>query len=84
MIRKKPIKGETLAVRWVEFLAEHKELPNLEPESVNMSLVEYFLIDVFAALILGFILVLYAVYRISYLYYWWCCQTFVTGKRKTE
>jgi len=84
MIRKKPVKGAELAVGWVNFLAEHKQLPNLEPASVDMGLVEYFMVDVLATLFLGAILLVYVSYRILKLYYWFCCGTCFTKKRKVD
>ncbi len=56
MLRKKPIKSEELAVKWVEFLAEHKELPNLEPAGNELNLMEYYLIDVILGLAGGLFL----------------------------
>lgn len=84
MIKKKPVKAEELAVGWVDFLVEHKRLPNLEPASAEMGLIEYFMIDVLATLFLGAILLFYISYRILRLYYWYCFQTAFAGKRKVD
>ncbi len=83
MLRKKPIKSEELAVKWVEFLAEHKELPDLEPAGNELSLVQYFLIDVIAGIAGGLLLFFYILvkclcYCCSYIF---CRKSGVKKKR---
>lgn len=66
MIRNKPDSSHDLAVKWVEFLAEFQNLDQLKPASIELNLIQYFLIDVFFTLLLGFILFCFVSFK--------CCQ----------
>ncbi|KAH7729896.1 UGT-62 protein [Aphelenchoides avenae] len=48
MVEAKPRKAEESLVKWTEFLAEFKELPNLTPHGVHLSFVQYHSLDVMA------------------------------------
>jgi len=74
MIKKKPVKADQLAVGWVEFLAEMKELPNLQPVSTELNFLEYFLIDVAAILLLGLIVVFFVIWIIAKCLLYRCCR----------
>lgn len=84
MIKKKPVKGEALVVGWVDFLAEVKQLPNLEPVSADMGLIEYFLLDVLATIFLGAVLFTYIFYRISCYCCYRCRRKLFGEKRKID
>jgi hypothetical protein len=64
MVAAKPVAPEKLLVRWTEFLAEFRELPNLVPAGNQLSLIQYFCLDVIAFLLLCLSLFFYIIYRI--------------------
>lgn len=73
MVDAKPRRAEENLVKWTEFLAEFKELPNLEPYGVHLSFAEYHSLDVIAficsvaSIILGVVfLILRYVFRRLY------------------
>jgi len=66
MIRNKPENAQDLAVKWVEFLAEYQNLDQLKPASIDMGLVEYFLIDIYFTFLLGFLVVSFVSFK--------CCK----------
>ncbi len=45
MLHKRPTNSEELVVKWTEFLAEFKTLPNLDPVSKDLNFVELHSID---------------------------------------
>ena len=51
MIAKKPVKPKDLIVKWTEFVAEFQDLSNLDIAGRDFSFVKYFLIDIFAPLV---------------------------------
>lgn len=74
MLKTKPIKSEELAVGWIEYLAEFKNLTHLQPVSIELNLVEYFLIDVIATLSITIIFMMYVCFcSTRYLIRKLCC-----------
>uniref|UniRef100_F1KZ92 glucuronosyltransferase n=1 Tax=Ascaris suum TaxID=6253 RepID=F1KZ92_ASCSU len=61
MIRAKPVPSEQLLVKWTEFVAEFKTLPNLTPYGTKLGIIEYFCIDVIIFLIFTISCVVFAV-----------------------
>lgn len=76
MLRKKPLKAEDVFLGWVEFLAEYKELPNLEPFAIQQSWLEYNLWDVMAGVSITALLLFWLFQRTLRTYYWWCCTSY--------
>uniref|UniRef100_A0A0N5AKC7 glucuronosyltransferase n=1 Tax=Syphacia muris TaxID=451379 RepID=A0A0N5AKC7_9BILA len=64
MISSKPYTPEELLTRWTEFTAKFKDLSNLTPQSIHLSFIQYYCIDVVAFLITVLVLVNYASYRL--------------------
>ncbi len=64
MVRLKPVSPDQLVVKWTEFVAEFKQLPNLTPQAIHLNFVQYFCLDVIACLFAIVSMVLYIVYRI--------------------
>ncbi|VDM38517.1 unnamed protein product [Toxocara canis] len=50
MIRAKPVRPDEQLVKWTEFVAEFKTLPNLVPYGIQLGLIQYYCIDVIAFL----------------------------------
>jgi glucuronosyltransferase len=66
MIRNKPESSQDLAVKWVEFLAEFQDLDQLKPASIDLNLMQYFLIDVYFTLFFSFLLIMFVIFK--------CCK----------
>ncbi len=64
MVKKKPVKAEHLMIKWVEFIAEFKELPNLRVASIDLNIMEYFCIDVMFVLFAIVSTTIYIIYRL--------------------
>jgi hypothetical protein len=64
MVRKKPVKAEHLMIKWIEFIAEFKELPNLRVASIDLNIIEYFCIDVMFVLFAIASTAIYIIYRL--------------------
>jgi glucuronosyltransferase len=64
MLRARPTSSEEMVVKWTEFLAEFKSLPNLDPASKHMSFIELYSIDTIAVLAAALLLVLFTLYKI--------------------
>ncbi len=80
MIRRKPYSPLDLALDWVEFLAEFKTLDNLLPESRNMGLFRYYLLDVLSVACLVSVACFWTVvYCLC-----WCYRKVFKSKVKTE
>jgi hypothetical protein len=65
MIEKKPLKPKELVVNWTEFVAEFKDLTNLDIAGRDFSFVKYFLIDIITPIVLLAITVLYAAFKVG-------------------
>ncbi len=64
MLRARPTNSEEMVVKWTEFLAEFKSLPNLDAASKHMSFIELYSIDTAATLTAVLLLVLFTLYKI--------------------
>ncbi|VDD92425.1 unnamed protein product [Enterobius vermicularis] len=64
LIRKKPFKPEELLVRWTEYIATFKKLPNLTPFAVNLSFITYYSIDVVMFLTISFAIIMVTFYAV--------------------
>ncbi|GMT21784.1 hypothetical protein PFISCL1PPCAC_13081, partial [Pristionchus fissidentatus] len=62
MVETKPISAETLLVRWMEFVAEHKNLDNLTPYGAQLNLLVYHSVDVIAFLAVVVFIVLSVIF----------------------
>uniref|UniRef100_A0A914W8K2 glucuronosyltransferase n=1 Tax=Plectus sambesii TaxID=2011161 RepID=A0A914W8K2_9BILA len=65
MIAKKPIKPKDLIVKWTEFVAEFQDLSNLDIAGRDFSFVKYFLIDIFAPLLVITILFAFLAFKLG-------------------
>ncbi|KAL6744575.1 hypothetical protein Aduo_017498 [Ancylostoma duodenale] len=61
MLRSQPIPAQVLLLKHAEFAARFGRLPNLDSYGRHLSVVEYYLLDVFAAVAISFTLVLFVV-----------------------
>ncbi|MFH4982900.1 hypothetical protein AB6A40_009609 [Gnathostoma spinigerum] len=69
MIKKKPLKPHELLVKWSEFVAEFKELPNLTPYGASMNALTYHCLDVILSLLFAVILSMFITYKaVRYLF----------------
>ncbi len=84
MLKKKPVKGEELALRWVDFLAEFKQLPNLQPVSAWMSTVEYLSVDVIGVVTLVALVALLIFYKIVAFVFRCCCRKHTRSGQKAK
>jgi len=75
MMKGKPVKPADLITGWVDFIIEYKELTNLRPASLNLSLLQYLMIDALMIVLLILSMFSYVVCRICYCYYWRCFET---------
>lgn len=82
MLKKRPINSDDLVVKWIDFLGEYKDLPNLQPIGTDLPLYQYFSMDVIAGLIAGMIVAVYFVYRILLCYYYACCPQKLKKKKR--
>lgn len=64
MVEARPHKAEENLVKWTEFLAEFKELPNLEPYGVHLSFIQYHSLDVIGLLFAVLAVILGVVYLV--------------------
>ncbi|CAI2347472.1 unnamed protein product [Caenorhabditis sp. 36 PRJEB53466] len=64
MVRAQPTKPAERLLKWSEFLAEFKQLENLEPAALKLNFLQYHSLDVVALLLTVVLLVLYVGYRI--------------------
>ncbi|VDM38924.1 unnamed protein product [Toxocara canis] len=86
MVRKKPSQPERLLVRWTEFIAEFKQLPNLVPYGTKLNFIQYHCIDVIAFLSFITAIVVFVVVKVVR---FTCCFVYKkvkgdTRKRKAE
>ena len=81
MLKKKPIKSEQLVVKWVEFLAEFKQLPNLEVAANDLNIFQYFCLDVIGGIIGVLFIGIYLIYTLLRWYYWLCCSVAYEKKK---
>ncbi len=63
MIQKKPVSSLDQAIGWTEFLAEFRTLDNILPESRNLRLVQYYLLDLLAILLISALLTVWVLYK---------------------
>ncbi|VDP34614.1 unnamed protein product [Heligmosomoides polygyrus] len=73
MVRKKPVSPAHLLVKWTEFLAEFQTLDNLVPAGTKLNVLQYYSIDVIAALLSVLALVIFVIYKTVKLVFLWCC-----------
>jgi glucuronosyltransferase len=64
MLRARPTNSEEMVVKWTEFLAEFKTLPNLDPASKHMTLIQLYSIDTIAVIAGVLLIVLFTLYKI--------------------
>ncbi|KAK6008931.1 hypothetical protein OSTOST_26174, partial [Ostertagia ostertagi] len=63
MVQKKPVSPEHLLIKWTEFVAEFKTLDNLVPAGTKLNIIQYYSIDVIAALLSVLFITLLIVYK---------------------
>src|SRR5689334_2310821 len=80
MIQNKPVSALNQAIGWVEFLAEFKTLDNLLPESRNLSLIQYYLLDILGIVILSLIAIVWIFYKINCFF----CRKYCGRKNKLK
>uniref|UniRef100_A0A0M3HF80 UDP-glucuronosyltransferase n=1 Tax=Ascaris lumbricoides TaxID=6252 RepID=A0A0M3HF80_ASCLU len=84
MVLKKPSQPEELLVKWTEFVAEFKQLPNLVPYSVKLNFIQYHCLDVIALLGIITLVALIIVIQILKLTYRFICRKITAGKGKLK
>ena len=84
MVQNKPCKPEELLVRWTEYLAEFKELPNLTPYSTKLNFFEYYSIDIVLVLTTAVLVILFATLKILRLVTTKLRRLLSLKKRKTD
>lgn len=63
MLATKPVKSEDLAIGWIEYLAEFKNLSSQLDIAVNdLNLVQYFAIDIVSCLVIIVAIIIYSIY----------------------
>lgn len=82
MLEKKPVKSEELVIKWTEFVADFKELPELESYARHLNFVQRTSLDIIVPLLLALAAVLYVLYKIIRMIARLFCS--VSSKRKTE
>jgi len=69
MVLMKPIPPEQLLIKWTEFVAEFKQLPNLTPYGINLNFMQYFSLDVIGFLFAITAMVVFIFFRlVKFLY----------------
>lgn len=82
MLHKKPSNSEELVVKWTEFLAEFKTLPNLDPVSKNLNIIQLYSLDSIGAVLGIIVFALFCIYMLlRTCICWLCCRQ---KKTKTE
>ena len=85
MLHKKPSNSEELVVKWTEFLAEFKTLPNLDPVSKNLNILQLYSLDSIGALLGILVFALFSTYMLlRTCICWLCCRPKKAHKPKTE
>ncbi|KAK0410143.1 hypothetical protein QR680_004973 [Steinernema hermaphroditum] len=87
MVKKKPVQPEELFLRWTEFLAEFKELPNLVPYGTKLGFVQYHNLDilaVLAAIVLLVLTVIYAILKMLFRFGRWILRKISPEKIKKQ
>ncbi|KAK5984527.1 UDP-glucuronosyltransferase [Trichostrongylus colubriformis] len=75
MVQKKPVSPAHLLIKWTEFVAEFKTLDNLVPAGTKLNVIQYYSIDVIAALLSVILIVLFIVYRtVKFIVLRCCCR----------
>jgi hypothetical protein len=64
MLEKKPVESEDLVVKWTEFVAEFRELPELESHARHLNFVQLMSLDILVPLLLALIVVLLLLYKL--------------------
>lgn len=64
LIKDKPFKPEETLRKWINFVAKHGSLPELQPEGVHMNFIEYFCLDVIGLLFTIVFIVAFVVYKL--------------------
>ena len=64
MLEKKPVQSRELVLKWTEFVAEFKDLSNLNLAGRDLSFVKYFNLDIFGMLLIVAILIAFLFYRL--------------------
>uniref|UniRef100_A0A914Q412 glucuronosyltransferase n=1 Tax=Panagrolaimus davidi TaxID=227884 RepID=A0A914Q412_9BILA len=66
LIKSKPFKADEVFVKWIEFVVENGNLPELTPEGANMGWIEYFCLDViFVGYLAGLFILLFIAYFVK-------------------
>uniref|UniRef100_A0A914V172 glucuronosyltransferase n=1 Tax=Plectus sambesii TaxID=2011161 RepID=A0A914V172_9BILA len=65
IMRTKPFRAEDRVVEWTQFLAEFKQLPELEVVGRDMGFIQYFCLDIFVPLLIILILIAFVQIKIS-------------------
>lgn len=85
MEAKKPIPVEQRLLEWTQFVGEFKNLENLTPHAINLSLIQYHCLDVMAFLAGVTLLVGYIILKIVLSTVRWTkCKVCGSGKAKSE
>ncbi|EGT52127.1 CBN-UGT-62 protein [Caenorhabditis brenneri] len=84
MVRAQPMKPAERLLKWSEFLAEFKQLDNLEPAGQKLNFFQYHSLDVIGFLFVVILLVLYVIFRILKALVRCCCCRRRSDKKKTE
>uniref|UniRef100_A0A914XDJ3 glucuronosyltransferase n=1 Tax=Plectus sambesii TaxID=2011161 RepID=A0A914XDJ3_9BILA len=64
MLEKKPVKSEQLVVKWTEFVAEFKQLPELESYARQLNFVQLTSLDIVVPFTLVLAAALFLVYKV--------------------
>ncbi|KAK6038192.1 UDP-glucoronosyl and UDP-glucosyl transferase [Cooperia oncophora] len=81
MVQKKPVSPEHLLVKWTEFVAEFQTLDNLVPAGTKLNVIQYYSIDVIAALLSVLLIILFIVYKTAkFIFLRCCCRSKKTKK----
>ena len=84
MVRAQPMKPAERLLKWSEFLAEFKQLDNLEPAGQKLNFFQYHSLDVIGFLSIVIFLVFYVIFRILKALVRCCCCRRRSDKKKTE
>jgi glucuronosyltransferase len=83
MLHKRPTNSEELVVKWTEFLAEFKTLPNLDPVSKEMNFIQLHSLDTLGLIGAVLSLVLFMIYKLLSCICGLCCGKKVEKKGKS-
>ena len=82
MMRMKPMSARDSVIRWVEFLAEFKALPELQSTANELNFIEYHLIDIAFITVLVVLAFIFALYKLITILIRLCFRKSIKSKKE--